>query len=531
MTINRRQFLQGRRRRGRRPRARSARRRSRRSRPRSRSATCTRSPSTARSGSASIAAASQKNGVELEFDQFTTGLELFQAMIGGSLDMLATGAVISNFPARGQGKMFLINDVEFATAQLWVREDKGIKSVRRPQGQEDLDHDRHHRARVPRHRAARQRPRSAKDVEIVNQRMAEAVTSFISGAVPAVALWVPFNITVRDKVPGAKKLVDASAYYPQAAIVGGWAARNDYYAQEPRRLRAIIRGWAEANDYLIGADRRGARRPAEEALPAGAVARPQGAVQGVEDVHVDGVAKLYADGTVTKWLQQVTDFFVTLRQASRTRCRRRKYFDAEALPRHDARHEGACRSRRMDTTTSSSAPARRAACSPTGCRRIRACACCCSRRAAPTATSGCSLPVGYFRTIYDTRFSRLFDTEPSEGTARTQRRVAARPRARRLVVDQRADLHPRPARGLRRLGGAGRAGLGLSRRCCRSSSASSATRRRERVPRRARRARRLGPAQRPSVLRRLGRGAARSWACRSTPTSTARRRTASAPTS
>jgi len=27
------------------------------------------------------------------------------------------------------------------------------------------------------------------------------------------------------------------------------------------------------------------------------------------------------------------------------------------------------------------------------------------------------LPVGYFRTIYDTRFSRLFDTEPGEGTA------------------------------------------------------------------------------------------------------------------
>ena len=27
------------------------------------------------------------------------------------------------------------------------------------------------------------------------------------------------------------------------------------------------------------------------------------------------------------------------------------------------------------------------------------------------------LPVGYFRTIYDTRFSRVFDTEPCEGTA------------------------------------------------------------------------------------------------------------------
>ena len=26
------------------------------------------------------------------------------------------------------------------------------------------------------------------------------------------------------------------------------------------------------------------------------------------------------------------------------------------------------------------------------------------------------LPVGYFRTIYDPRFSRLFDTEPSDGS-------------------------------------------------------------------------------------------------------------------
>src|SRR4051794_37782277 len=44
-----------------------------------------------------------RQGVEFELREFTTGLELFQAMIGGSIDMLATGAVMSNFPARGQG--------------------------------------------------------------------------------------------------------------------------------------------------------------------------------------------------------------------------------------------------------------------------------------------------------------------------------------------------------------------------------------------------------------------------------------------
>ena len=70
----------------------------------------------------------EKQGLDLELRQFNTGLEIFQALIGGSLDVLATGAVLSNFPARGQGKVFLINDIEVATAQLWVRGDQGIKS-------------------------------------------------------------------------------------------------------------------------------------------------------------------------------------------------------------------------------------------------------------------------------------------------------------------------------------------------------------------------------------------------------------------
>ena len=69
-----------------------------------------------------------KEGIEFDPVKFNTGLELFNAMIGGSLDMLSTGAVISNFPARGQGKAFLINNIEFATAQLWIREDQGVKT-------------------------------------------------------------------------------------------------------------------------------------------------------------------------------------------------------------------------------------------------------------------------------------------------------------------------------------------------------------------------------------------------------------------
>jgi NitT/TauT family transport system substrate-binding protein len=148
------------------------------------------------------------------------------------------------------------------------------------------------------------------DVEIVNQRMSEAVTSFISGAVPAVALWVPFNITVKQKVPSAKMLVDASAYYPKAAIVGGWATREDFYGRNRAVCANIIRGWAEANDYIIAnpdAALDALQKKRYEQVPL-AELKEQYAAQRMF-TSADW-RKLYADGTVTGWLQQVTDFFV-----------------------------------------------------------------------------------------------------------------------------------------------------------------------------------------------------------------------------
>src|SRR5205085_10490703 len=168
------------------------------------------------------------------------GLGLFQAMIGGSLDMLATGAVISNFPARGQGKAFLINDVEFATAHLWVREDMGVKTFADLKGKKisTTTGTTAHVFLDNALRAAKLDP--TKDVQIVNQRMAEAVTSFVSGAVPAVALWVPFDHTVKQKVPNARKVVDASAFFPEAAIMGGWAARNDFYDGNKAALASLV---------------------------------------------------------------------------------------------------------------------------------------------------------------------------------------------------------------------------------------------------------------------------------------------------
>jgi NitT/TauT family transport system substrate-binding protein len=266
-----------------------------------------------------------KHGVEFETVQFTTGLELFQAMIGGSIDMLATGAVISNFPARGQGRMFLVNNVEFATAQLWVREDQGVKSFADLKGKK-ISTTTGTTAHVFLDNALRANGIGAGDVEIVNQRMSEAVTSFISGAVPAVALWVPFNITVKAKVPGAKMLVDASAYYPKAAIVGGWAASEAFFAKNRPVCANIIRGWSEANDYLVAnpdAALDALQKARYQQVPLAELKEQYGAQKMFTSSEW---RKLYADGTVTGWLQQVTDFFVRFGNISNP-VPASKYFD------------------------------------------------------------------------------------------------------------------------------------------------------------------------------------------------------------
>jgi NitT/TauT family transport system substrate-binding protein len=253
----------------------------------------------------------RREGINLELTRFDTGIALFQALVGGSLDILSTGAVISNFPARGQGKVFLINDVEWATAQLWARPDSGIKTIADLKGKK-IATTAGTTANVFLYEALKANGLDiSKDVEVVNQPMPQAVTAFIAGAVPAVALWVPFNLQVEQQVPGARMLVDASKYYPQAAIVDGWAARNDYYVANKDVLRRFLRGWVSANDELVKDPERSLTiigKRYEGVTPA----QMQTMYKAEKVFTSKEWVPRYKDGTVTRWLQHVTDVYVAL---------------------------------------------------------------------------------------------------------------------------------------------------------------------------------------------------------------------------
>jgi NitT/TauT family transport system substrate-binding protein len=249
-------------------------------------------------------------GLGMQFVEFQNGNEAFQALTAGTLDVLTTGAVISRYPATGVGKVFLINDIEFATTQLWCHPEMGIEKVGDLKGRK-ITTTTGTTAHFFLLAALRANGMAPKDVLIINQRIEDAVAAFVSKAVPAVALWLPHNLLVKQRDPTARMLVDASAYFPESAVVNGWVARNGFYDEKKEVLASFVRAWARANDFLV--------------------AQPDQALSVLRDRHYSDVdpndlrrqfdaekvysargwRQMYADGTVTQLLQQVTNYYVS----------------------------------------------------------------------------------------------------------------------------------------------------------------------------------------------------------------------------
>ncbi len=254
----------------------------------------------------------KEQGLEMEPIQFTSGVPMMQALSGGSVDVAIMGAVISNFPSRGVGKAFLINNIEYDTAMLFAGPDTKAKSIQDVKGQK-IATVKGTTAHVFLHTALKANGiDSTKDVSIVSMDMAGAVTAFISGAVPYVATWAPFNVQIREKVPGAILLNSAKEFYPGAAIIGGWVATNDVYNNRKDMLEKIVKAWVPANDYLVG-------KPAEalKLIHTKAYSNiPFSDIQTSWDAQKCQTskewAKMYTDGTVAKWLGQVEMVFVEI---------------------------------------------------------------------------------------------------------------------------------------------------------------------------------------------------------------------------
>lgn len=254
----------------------------------------------------------QEEGLEMKPVVFTSGIPLMQALSGGSLDVAIMGAVISNFPSQGVGKIFLLNDIEYDTAKLYVRPESGVSAIKDLKGKR-IATVKGTTAHVFLHNALKANGLdSSKDVELVSMDMAGAVAAFISGAVPVISTWVPFDVRIREKVPGAKLISSAREFYPGAAIMGGWVAANKYHETKKDALKKIIRAWAKANDYLIARTPEALKLIHAKAYSNIPFSDIEAAWQAQRVETSKDWVKLYRDGTAAKWIGQVNQVFVEI---------------------------------------------------------------------------------------------------------------------------------------------------------------------------------------------------------------------------
>jgi len=250
-------------------------------------------------------------GLDIKTTRFETGIELSQALAGGSVDVAIMGGVTSSFPAQGQGKIFMLNSRETATARLFVQGDSGIKTVADLKGKKVITTE-GTTADIYLHRALEKAGLSRKDVTVVNAKMPDAVTAFIGGSVPAIALWVPFDLRVDEAGKGAKE-IDNAGSYPDAGVGDGWVANNDWYDENKDTVKKIIGAWLKVND-AYRADPEGSLKKVQEIAykDAAKLTDLQHQVEFQKDYTNEEWLQAYESGDVLTWVGDAEKAYVEL---------------------------------------------------------------------------------------------------------------------------------------------------------------------------------------------------------------------------
>jgi NitT/TauT family transport system substrate-binding protein len=243
--------------------------------------------------------------------QFNTGVSLAQALAGGSIDVASMGAVISNFPARGQGEAFLANNIEAKGAQIWVAGGSGINKVADLKGKK-IATTVGTTGHVILYVALKNAGLSMDDVQLVNADMPTAVNAFISGSVPALATWVPYDTQIHEQSPNAKVLASAADYFPQSAILGGWVASNEAYANRKDMLSKFASAWLKINRTLHEDPKQSIAKIQSKAYPNFTPERVQEMFDQQRWYTNAEWAEQYKSGKVGDWLGKVEKVFVDL---------------------------------------------------------------------------------------------------------------------------------------------------------------------------------------------------------------------------
>lgn len=250
-----------------------------------------------------------QEGIEIEATAFQTGISLAQALTGGSLDMGVMGAVVANFPAKGQGKVIVLNNQQVDLHQIWAAPKSGIETIEDLKGK-TIATTTGTAADLVLQVALDKAGLTREDVEVVNLDMPAVTNTFVTEGVDAASIWSPFDRQVEENLPEATILATAADL--DSPISGGWVTSNELYDAQPELIAGLVRAWQAANEDMI-ADPEAAQDIFCPRIEENMDRDQCETLYAKTDAYTNEQwAEYYEDGTAIAWLTNMQDVFETI---------------------------------------------------------------------------------------------------------------------------------------------------------------------------------------------------------------------------
>jgi NitT/TauT family transport system substrate-binding protein len=187
-------------------------------------------------------------GLDVEIIPFDNGAEIGAALAGGSLDVGLVGGALPVFTSQGIGTAFHVTLIERDTVRIYG--DSTIETIADLEGK-DVMTTVGTTAHVVLFNALKEAGLSLDDVNIVNSDQAGVVNAFVTGQVPAVAVFPPNTLAIEEARDDINTLATAGEFFPETMVFVAFVANDDFLESDRDALVAFSKAMQQANSYLI----------------------------------------------------------------------------------------------------------------------------------------------------------------------------------------------------------------------------------------------------------------------------------------
>ncbi|HZR01755.1 MAG TPA: ABC transporter substrate-binding protein [Burkholderiales bacterium] len=248
------------------------------------------------------------DGLEVSISYFNSAAEMNEALVGGALNITATGDVpaIGLMAAKGPAKC-LAPLADFSIDQALVVK-KAITNPKQLEGAK-LGLTKGTVATMLIELYAKRNGLDTNKLGLIHMSAPDQIPAFISGDIDGIVSWEPWVWTALQKVPGAHVMQRGPGLFTTYNLL---LVHEPFLAKNPNTVKAVLRTLLRANDEIHSTA--GERAAAKSILANEAPGMP-------EDVLLKMIeARKYTmtiDPTLVDGLQKMTDFLYSVQRINR----------------------------------------------------------------------------------------------------------------------------------------------------------------------------------------------------------------------